>query len=132
MRIGMMADTYKPYVSGVTNCIDLNKRYLEKDGHEVYVFTFSEPDRENDEERVICSPGLPLADTGFFLSLRYSREAKILLQSMDVFHVHHPFLSGRLALHYSRPAHIPIYLHQPYALRLAGTGLHTITARRDQ
>ena len=31
MRIGMMADTYKPYVSGVTNYIDLNKRYLEKD-----------------------------------------------------------------------------------------------------
>ncbi len=108
MRIGMMADTYKPYVSGVTNYIDLNKRYLEKDGHEVYVFTFSEPDYKDDEERVIRSPGLPLADTGFFLSLRYSREAKNLLQSMDVFHVHHPFLSGRLALRYSHPARIPI------------------------
>jgi glycosyltransferase involved in cell wall biosynthesis len=108
MRIGMMADTYKPYVSGVTNYIDLNKRYLEKDGHEVYVFTFSEPDHEDDEERVIRSPGLPLADTGFFLSLKYSREAKNLLQSMDVVHVHHPFLSGRLALHYCHAAHIPI------------------------
>jgi len=103
MRIGMMADTYKPYVSGVTNYIDLNKRYLEKDGHEVYVFTFSESDHEDGEERVIRSPGLPLADTGFFLSLKYSREAKNLLQNMDMVHVHHPFLSGRLAFHCCRP-----------------------------
>jgi glycosyltransferase involved in cell wall biosynthesis len=108
MRIGMMADAYKPYVSGITNYIDLNKRYLEEAGHEVYVFTFSEPDYVDDEARVIRSPGLPLADTGFFLSLRYSREAKKLLQSMDVVHVHHPFLSGRLALHYCRPSQIPI------------------------
>jgi 1,2-diacylglycerol 3-alpha-glucosyltransferase len=108
MRIGMMTDAYKPHVSGVTNYIDLNKRYLEEAGHEVYVFTFSEPDHVDDEPRVIRSPGLPLADTGFFLSLRYSREAKKLLQSMDVVHVHHPFLSGRLALHYCRPAQIPV------------------------
>ena len=108
MRIGMMADTYKPYVSGITNYINLNKCYLEDDGHEVYVFTFSEPDHEENEERVIHSPGLPLADTGFFLSLKYSRAAKSLLQSMDVVHVHHPFLSGRLALHYCRPEGIPI------------------------
>ena len=108
MRIGMMADTYKPYVSGVTNYIDLNKRYLEKAGHEVYVFTFSEPDHEDDEVRIIRSPGLPLADTGFFLSVKYSREAKNLLQSMDVVHVHHPFLSGLLALRYCHPLDIPI------------------------
>jgi glycosyltransferase involved in cell wall biosynthesis len=108
MRIGMMTDAYKPYVSGITNYIDLNKRYLEKAGHEVYVFTFSEPDHQDNEPRVIRSPGLPLADTGFFLSLKYSREAKKLLQSMDVVHVHHPFLSGRLALHYCRPAQLPI------------------------
>ena len=104
----MMADTYKPYVSGVTNYIDLNKRYLEKNGHEAFVFTFSEPDYTDDEERIVRSSGLPLADTGFFLSLKYSREAKKLLQSMDVVHVHHPFLSGRLALHYCHPARIPI------------------------
>lgn len=108
MRIGMMADAYKPYVSGITNYIDLNKRYLEKAGYQVYVFTFSEPDHGDNEPRVIRSPGLPLADTGFYLSLRYSREAKKLLQNMDVVHVHHPFLSGRLALHYCRPYQIPI------------------------
>jgi len=108
MRIGMMADAYKPYISGITNYIDLNKRYLEDAGHEVYIFTFSDSDYEEEEPRVVRSPGLPLADTGFYLSLKYSREAKKLLQSMNVIHVHHPFLSGRLALHYCRPKQIPI------------------------
>ena len=108
MRIGMMADAYKPYVSGITNYIDLNKRALESMGHEVYVFTFGDVDYQDDEPRVFRNPGLPLADTGFFLSLRYKTAARKLLQSMDVVHVHHPFLSGRLALHYCRPKQIPI------------------------
>jgi glycosyltransferase involved in cell wall biosynthesis len=108
MKIGMMADTYKPYISGVTNYIALNKQALEAAGHEVYVFTFGDLDHQDDEPRVIRSPGLPLADTGFYLSLRYKTRHKKLLQSMDVVHVHHPFLSGRLAISYCRPAHIPI------------------------
>ncbi len=108
MKIGMMTDTYKPYVSGVTNYIDLNKRAMEKAGHEVYVFTFGDLDHQDDEPRIIRSPGLPLSDTGFFLSLRYKSAAKKLLQTMDVVHVHHPFLSGRLALSYCQPAQVPV------------------------
>ncbi|HLO17463.1 MAG TPA: glycosyltransferase [Anaerolineales bacterium] len=118
MRIGMMVDTYKPYVSGVTNYIDLNKRALERAGHEVYVFTFGDLDYQDDEPRVIRSPGLPLADTGFYLSMRYKTNNKKLLQTMDVVHVHHPFLSGRLALNYCRSARIPIVFtnHSRYDL----------------
>jgi glycosyltransferase involved in cell wall biosynthesis len=47
-------------------------------------------------------------DTGYYLSFRYSRAAKKLVQSMDIVHVHHPFLSGRLALRYCQPLRIPI------------------------
>ena len=74
MKIGMMADTYKPYVSGVTNYIALNKQALEAAGHEVYVFTFGDLEYKDDEQRILRSPGLPLADTGFYLSLRYKTE----------------------------------------------------------
>ncbi|MFO7586231.1 MAG: glycosyltransferase [Anaerolineales bacterium] len=108
MRIGMMADTYKPYMSGITNYIELNKRILEQAGNEVYVFTFGDTDHEDDERRVVRSPGLPLTDTGFYLSFQHNRKAKALIQSMDVVHVHHPFLSGRLALRYCPPLNIPI------------------------
>jgi glycosyltransferase involved in cell wall biosynthesis len=108
MRIGMMTDVYKPHVSGITNYITLNKKYLEKAGHEVFIFTFGDLDYADDEEGVVRSPGLPLTDTGYYLSFRYSRRAKALLQTMDLVHVHHPFLSGRLALNYCRPMRIPI------------------------
>ena len=63
----MMADTYKPYVSGITNYIDLNKRILESEGHEVYVFTFGDLDYRDDEPRVVRNPGVALADTGYVL-----------------------------------------------------------------
>lgn len=108
MRIGMMADTYKPHVSGITNYIELNKRVLEEAGHDVFVFTFGDTDHEDNERRVIRSPGLPLTDTGYYLSFQYNRKAKALTQTMDIVHVHHPFISGRLALRYCRPLNIPI------------------------
>lgn len=109
MRIGMLADIYKPHVSGVTHYIDLNKRVLESRGHEVFVFTFGDEVGE-DEDRVIRSPGVPvpMSDRSMYLSFRYSEFARRTLRTMDVVHVHHPFLSGRLALRYCRSRDIPI------------------------
>ncbi len=110
MRIGMMADLYKPHISGVTNHIDLTRWALETHyGQEVFVFTFGEP-QPDDDARIVRSPGLPLrvASTGLYLNLRYTRRARQLLQTMDVVHVHHPLLSGQLALRYARPWGIPI------------------------
>lgn len=108
MRIGMLADVYKPHVSGITNYISLNKRYLELAGHQVYVFTFGDETYPDDEPNVIRSEGLPLRDTGYYLSLRYSPQARVLLGTMDLVHIQHPFLSGSLALRYCRPRGIPM------------------------
>lgn len=108
MKIGMMADVYKPHTSGITNYIALNKRVLEEMGHEVYVFTFGDNYFVDDEPNIIRSPGLPLLDTGYFIGFRYNKIATKLLKKMDVVHVHHPFLSGSLALRYCRSRGIPI------------------------
>lgn len=108
MRIGMMADAYKPHVSGITNVIDLSKRFLEDAGHEVFVFTFGGNDYQDDEPNIIRTRGLPLVDTGYYVSVRYSSNAQKLLQTMDIVHVHHPFTSGRLAMRYCKPKGIPI------------------------
>jgi glycosyltransferase involved in cell wall biosynthesis len=104
----MLIDNYKPYVSGITNYVTLNKAALEKAGHEVYVFAFGDPDPSGEENNVIRSPGLPLVDTGYFLSFQYSQPARRLLYTMDIAHVQHPFLSGMLARRYCRPRGIPI------------------------
>ena len=110
MRIGMMADIYKPHISGVTNYISLNKARLEELGHEVFVFTFSgkDPNYKDNEINVIRSPGIPFFDTGYSFNLRYNLKSRKLLQAMDLVHVHHPFISGSLALLYCRRRGIPI------------------------
>ncbi len=110
MRIGMLVDMYKPHISGITNYVSLNKRWLEARGHKVFVFTFGDQDYEDDELYVMRSPGLPfnVNDTGFHISFRYTTIAERKLRTMDIIHVHHPFLSGPLALRYCKPRGIPI------------------------
>lgn len=108
MKIGMMADLYKPHISGVTNYISLTKQKLETLGHEVYVFTFGGLDYEDNEPRIIRSPGIPLVIEGYSFNVQYSTRARRLLRTMDIVHVHHPFVSGTLALIYCRQRGIPI------------------------
>jgi 1,2-diacylglycerol 3-alpha-glucosyltransferase len=108
MRIGMMADIYKTQVSGVTNSIALSKQWMEKRGHEVYIFTFGDAEVIDTEKNIIRTTGVPVVDTGIYLNLRYNRQARKILFSMDITHVHHPFLSGSLAMYYCVPRNIPI------------------------
>jgi 1,2-diacylglycerol 3-alpha-glucosyltransferase len=108
MRIGMIVDLYKPHISGVTNVVALTKKHLESLGYDVYVFTFGSLDYHDDEENIIRSAGLPITDTGFHLNFSYSRPARELLQTMDIVHVHHPFISGSLIMRFCRPRGIPI------------------------
>jgi glycosyltransferase involved in cell wall biosynthesis len=108
MRIGMLADIYTPHVSGVTNYIRLNSRTLRQSGHEVFIFTFGDPETGDSDENVVRSSGVPLAETGVYFAFSYTRPVRRLIRTMDVVHVHHPFLSGRLALRYCRPYNIPV------------------------
>jgi glycosyltransferase involved in cell wall biosynthesis len=108
----MLSDLYKPHISGVITYISLYKRHFESLGHTVFVFTFGEPVESGDEPNVIRSPSLPFSlrygEEELHLGVRYNREARRLLGTMDVVHVHHPFLSGTLAMRYCRPRGIPI------------------------
>ncbi|MCK7480898.1 MAG: glycosyltransferase [Candidatus Moduliflexus flocculans] len=74
----------------------------------MYVFTFGDLDYQDDEPRVIRSPGVPLADTGFYLSLRYKTRHKRLLRPWTLCTSITPSLSGRLAISYCRSENIPI------------------------
>ena len=108
MRIGMMVDLYKPYISGVTIYVEINRKYLEDMGHDVFIFTFSgDKDYIDNESNVYRSPGLPISE-GFALNFVHRREIKRVIQTMDIVHVHHPFISGQLALRYCKPLNIPV------------------------
>jgi 1,2-diacylglycerol 3-alpha-glucosyltransferase len=108
MKIGMVSNNYKPYISGVTNVIALTKEFLEKAGHEVYVFTFGDSDTQDDEPNIIRSPGIPFVKKSVYLNMTFNRSTRRLLYTMDIVHGHHPFLSGPLAIQYCRPRNIPV------------------------
>lgn len=148
MRIGMFADMYKPHVSGVTNYISLYKRRFEELGHEVFVFTFGHPGYEDGESNIVRSPAVPWGRTGWQAGLFLSDEAQSLVPTLDVAHVHHPFMSAHLALKYCKPNGIPIvftnhtrydiysdaYAHWvPRKMRMAFVqqSLHSLASRVD-
>ena len=110
MRIGMLADIYKPHISGVTNVIELSQQVLASRGHEVCVFTFGDEQPEDEKENVFRSAGIPIPirEPTIQLNFRYTDRAQRKLATMDIVHVHHPFLSGRMALRYADPLGIPI------------------------
>lgn len=108
MRIGMLVDVYKPHVSGITTYVSINKSRLEALGHQVYVFTFGDLDYQDEEANILRSPGIEILDTGYYVSIKYTKDARRLLSTMDIAHVHHPFVSGTMALRYCKPRGIPI------------------------
>ena len=100
MRIGMVTACYKPVLNGVTKMVSLYKEHLEACGHDVTVFTLGNPDPAGEEPGVVRTPALPLGDSGYYYSPRYSREAQKKLRQMDIIHCHHLFMSVGMAHRY--------------------------------
>lgn len=107
MRIALMTDVYKPVINGVVHHVSLLKRHLERLGEQVWLFVpgHSEP---SDEANIIRIPGIPIADTGYHLSITLDHRSRELLHTVDLIHVHHPFLSGSLGLFASNRYNIPL------------------------
>ncbi len=101
MKIGMVTACYKPVVNGVTRMVSLYKQELEKLGHEVTVFTLGDPDPAGEEPGVVRSPAIPVG-LGYYLTMRYTREAQEKLAEMEIIHCHHLFMSVELAHRYGR------------------------------
>lgn len=81
--------------------VSLYKRCLEDAGHEVTVFTLGDVDPAGDDPNVLRSPGIPLADTGYYFAFRYNREMQNRLRNMDILHCHHLVMSVDMAHRYS-------------------------------
>lgn len=100
MKVGMVTGCYKPVINGVTRMVSLYKEKLEEAGDDVTVFTLGEPDPSGEDSNVIRSPAIPIGDTGYYFSFRYSKEAQERLRQMDMIHCHHLFMSVEMAHRY--------------------------------
>ena len=108
MRIGLLVDVYKPFMSGITNFVSQHKRALEALGHKVFVFTLGHLDHEDEELYVYRSPAIPVTETGYHFGFAYSRLARRKVKTMDLLHAQHPFISGSLAVIYGKRYGVPV------------------------
>ncbi|QIL45627.1 glycosyltransferase family 4 protein [Vagococcus coleopterorum] len=110
MKIGIFTDTYFPQVSGVATSIKTLKEELLAQGHEVYIFTTSDP-LVKKEDRVIRFASIPLlsfkerriAVSGLGASVKQARELEL-----DMIHTQTEFGMGWLGKRTARKLGIPV------------------------
>ena len=110
MKIGFFTDTYFPQVSGVATSIKTLKQELEKHGHEVYIFTTTDPNADKLEKDVIRMPSVPFISfkdrrvvvRGMWYAYLVAKELEL-----DLIHTHTEFGAGILGKMVAKKLKIP-------------------------
>ncbi|GAO99551.1 glycosyltransferase family 4 protein [Fructobacillus ficulneus] len=113
MKIGLFTDTYFPQVSGVATSIQTLKNALEAQGHQVYIFTTTDPkvDKEQVEERIYRFSSIPyfgfkdrrLSFRGMIRAVEIGRKLEL-----DIIHTQTEFSLGLMGKYVARRLKIPI------------------------
>jgi glycosyltransferase involved in cell wall biosynthesis len=103
MRIAFFCDSYKPYLSGVTNSVELMVNELRELGHRVYIFAPRYPGHVDTDPDTIRFPSLPTRYPNFRLALPYVNR----VPEIDLIHAHSPFQTGFLARYMAHKRKLP-------------------------
>ena len=97
MKIGMFSDTYDPQINGVASSVKILKNNLELLGHEVYVFTTTDPKAQKGEKNVYRMPSVQVTvDNRLSVFIPPEIIGKIWDLDLDVVHTHTEFTVGSL------------------------------------
>ena len=112
MKIGLFTDTYFPQVSGVATSIQTLKDALEEQGHQVYIFTTTDPkvDKHAKEEHIYRFSSMPyfgfkdrrLTFRGLIQAVDIAREL-----DLDIVHTQTEFSLGLIGKYVARRLKIP-------------------------
>lgn len=112
MNIGIFTDTYFPQVSGVATSIQTLKNALEKQGHNVFIFTTTDPHLEKGkiEPNIFRFSSVPfisftdrrVAFRGFFEATKVAKEVQL-----DVVHTQTEFALGMIGKYVAHQLKIP-------------------------
>ncbi|MFV0559160.1 MAG: glycosyltransferase family 4 protein [Enterococcus sp.] len=111
MKIGFFTDTYFPQVSGVATSIKTLKDELEKHGHDVFIFTTTDPNADEMEKDVIRMPSVPFVSfrdrrivvRGMWYAYLVAKELEL-----DLIHTHTEFGAGILGKMVGKKLKIPV------------------------
>jgi len=117
LKIGFFTDTYTPQINGVVTSIETFKKYLEKQGHTVYIFAPT-PRQKNDTKKIVRFPSVKfLFQPEMRVAFPYSVDAVKLLNeiNLDIIHSHDPFSIGLFGMWVAKRKNIP-YVHTYHTL----------------
>lgn len=111
LKIGFFTDTYFPQVSGVATSIKTLKDQLEERGHQVYIFTTTDPNAPKFDEGIIRMPSVPFVSfkdrrvvvRGMWYAYLIAKELEL-----DLIHTHTEFGAGILGKMVGKKLKIPV------------------------
>ncbi len=111
LRVGLFTEIYHPVVNGVVASVEALAHGLQRAGHEVFCFAPQMPGASEGDDAVVRIPSLPLparAPYRLTLPLVSRREARAVIKSLSIVHVHSPFVTGWMGATYARRYGMPL------------------------
>jgi len=103
VRIAFFTDSYKPYLSGVTNSAEILVNELRALGHRVYVLAPRYPGHTDTDPDILRFPSIAGGYPKFRLAIPIIQN----IPEVDIIHSHSPFQAGLLARFVARQRRIP-------------------------
>jgi len=108
LKVGLFTDTYFPQVNGVATSTATLKKNLERLGHQVYIFTTTNPLAPKQEENIYRIPSAPFV-SGHRIAKFYERRLvnEIKSLNLDIIHTHTEFSIGIFGRLMAKKLNIP-------------------------
>ncbi|NQU18481.1 MAG: glycosyltransferase [Candidatus Saganbacteria bacterium] len=104
MKIAFFSDSYKPYLSGVTNSTENLVDELRELGHRVYIFAPHYPNHLDTDPDIIRFPSIATHYPKFRIAIPYINR----VPEVDLIHAQTPFQVGILARYLAKKRSIPL------------------------
>ena len=109
MRIAFFTEGYDPFINGAVTSIKTLRSALDRQGHEVVIFTPACPGYDDRDPQVRRLPGMQWNKNLYpLLSPLAYRTDPLSDESFDVIHSHHPFTMSRLAARLAGKHDLPL------------------------
>lgn len=109
MKIGLFTDTYYPQINGVAISVLMLKEALELLGHQVYVFTTTNPNAPKKEINVHRLPSIPFVEAKRLGMFYHPHLARIIRKlGLDLIHTQTEFSLGIFGRTMARELQIPL------------------------
>jgi glycosyltransferase involved in cell wall biosynthesis len=104
VKIAFFTDSYKPYLSGVTNSAEIMVHELRALGHKVYVLAPHYPGHVDTDPDMVRFPSFSGGYPKFRLAIPIVKK----IPEVDIIHSHSPFQAGLLARFVARQRKVPL------------------------